>query len=205
MGQNRHFELDTPNVREPSVRDKKLLVEFGKLWAEADELWERQMGASAFAGYVSSDYRTVFDALARLRGRVSTVLEWGSGLGIVTIMASRMGFEAYGIESEPGLVEYAEDFAEAYGPEAHFAQGSFIPDEFEWDPAGGDDVDRTVIDLASAYDELEMELRDFDLIYAFPWPDEHSLFRTIVRQFGHREALLLIYDAREGIELVRCR
>ena len=185
------------------VPDKTLFAEFGCLLAEADDLWERHQDTPAFHGYVSADYQAVYESLAQLQGRVLTVLEWGSGLGVVTIMASRMGFEAYGIEAEPVLVEYSENLAHAYGPKARFAQGSFIPDEFEWNPANGDDVIRTVIDAPSAYDELEMELRDFDLVYAYPWPDEHILYHNIIREFGRSDALLLSYDAREGIDLVR--
>jgi len=183
--------------------DETLLADFGRLSAEADDLWERHQRTPAFHRYVSADYVAVYKSLARLRGRALTFLEWGSGLGVVTIMASRMGFEAYGIETEPDLVEYAENFAQAYGPQARFAQGSFIPDDFEWNPANGDEVIRTIIDAASAYDKLEMELRDFDLVYAYPWSDEHTLYHNIMREFGGRNALLLSYDAREGIELVR--
>ncbi len=194
-----------PNAENHSSRDseRELLAEFSNLWAEADELWEQQRDAPAFHGYVSADYAAVYESLARLQGTVLTFLEWGSGLGVVTIMASRMGFEAYGIEAEPGLVKYSETLALAYASDARFALGSFIPDAFEWNPADGEDVHRTVIDSAAAYDELDMELRDFDLIYAYPWPDEHTLYQNIIRQFGRREALLLTYDAREGIDLVR--
>jgi hypothetical protein len=183
--------------------DKKLLAELEPLFAEADDLWERQQARPEFGGYVSADYEAVYDSLAQLQGRVFTFLEWGSGLGIATIMASRMGFEAYGIESEPVLVEYSENFARQYGPKSRFAEGSFVPDDFVWNPADGDEVNRTIIDAPSAYDELDMDLRDFDLVYAYPWPNEHSLFHSILREFGGPDALLLIYDAREGIELVR--
>lgn len=172
------------------------------MWAEANDLWERHLHARAFQGYVSADYLAVYESLARLRGRVWTVLEWGSGLGIVTIMASRMGFEAYGIEAEPDLVEYAQRFAKAYGPKAQFAQGSFIPDDFQWNPAEGDEVCRTIIDVPSAYDELDMTLRDFDLVYAYPWPDEHLLYRNIMRQCGGGDAMFLSYDSREGTQIV---
>lgn len=186
-----------------STHDTSLLAEFRHLWAEADNLWVRHRDSPAFHGYVSADYLTVYKSLAGLRGRVSTVLEWGSGLGVVTIMASHMGFEAFGIEAEPGLVWYSESLARSYGSNAQFAQGSFIPDDFEWKPADGDDVCRTVIDVASAYDALDMELRDFDLIYAYPWPDEHTLYRNIMRECGRKESLLLTYDVHEGMELVR--
>ncbi len=166
-------------------------------------MWERHIDAPAFKGYVSADYRSVYRELAKLRGRVWKVLEWGSGLGVVTIMASRMGFDAYGIESEPDLVEMSRTFARTYGPDARFTRGSFIPDEFEWNAADGDEMHWTEVDAPAAYDELEMELSDFDLVYAFPWPDEHVLFRNIMRKCGHRDALLLSYDSREGIQLVR--
>ncbi len=64
---------------------------------------------------------------------------------------------------------------------------------------------RTIIDAASAYDELDMEIRDFDLIYAYPWPHEHTLYHNIMREFGRTDAMFLSYDAREGTELVRFR
>ena len=41
--------------------------------------------------------------------------------------------------------------------QARFAQGSFIPVGFEWIPAHGDHVSRTIVDAVSAYDELDME------------------------------------------------
>ncbi len=93
MNQNLNTDLESACDLDPT-----LLAEIRSLWAEADSLWERHHQTPAFHGYVSADYQTVFESLARLQGRVLTVLEWGSGLGITTIMASRMGFNAYGIE-----------------------------------------------------------------------------------------------------------
>ena len=182
--------------------DEELLAEFGDLWDAAEELWDRYQDAPAFERYVSADFLEVARSLVKLREQALVFLEWGSGLGVTTIMASRLGFEAYGIEADGTLVEHSEDLAEAYGPEARFVQGSFIPDEFEWRPADHDEVNRTVIDLPAGYAELDMELRDFDLIYAYPWPNEHTLYHSIIRQFARSDALLLSYDAREGTEIV---
>ena len=183
--------------------DSTLLAEFETLWATADEIWDRNRDEHAFRSYVSADYEEVFKALLGLRGQVLSVLEWGSGLGIVTIMASRMGFDAYGIEAEDGLVEFAETLAEQYGPQATFSHGSFIPDAFQWAPSNGDESIATFIDQADGYDQFDMELRDFDLIYSYPWPDEHPLYHNILKQYGGPGAMFLSYDAREGMDLIR--
>ncbi|MFN3191770.1 MAG: hypothetical protein ACE361_14765 [Aureliella sp.] len=196
MSTNHHCE---PNSSADD--DKALLAEFQELWDAAEELWTRNEDSPAFFRYVSADYLGVFESLRQLRGEAFTFLEWGSGLGVVTIMASRLGFDAYGIEAEPQLAEYAQVLAESYGDQARFAQGSFIPDEYRWSPSNGDEVSRTIIDMPCAYDELDMELRDFDVVYAYPWPDEHTFYHNIMRQFARRDALLLSYDALEGTQL----
>ena len=120
---NSSFEND-------SKSENALLVEFGCLWEQADKIWEREDGSPDFAAYVSADYMAVYEQLKLLRGQVETFLEWGSGLGVVTIMASRMGFDASGIEAESKLVDYSTDLADAFSSTAQFAHGSFIPDEF---------------------------------------------------------------------------
>ena len=186
-----------------SIQEEHLLAEFRELWDKVQQIWDTHSDAPAFRAYVSADYEPIFNSLRKLRGKACTFLEWGSGLGVVAIMASRMGFDAYGIEVEPELVEYAEELAEMYGAETQFAIGSFIPDEFEWEPVSGDEFQRSFVDIGSAYDELDMELRDFDIVYAYPWPDEHSLFHSIMRQFGCQNALLLSYDVRDGMEVTR--
>lgn len=191
---------------DPSAEPNKLLLnEFRSLWAEAGDIWDSYENTPAFERYVSADYEAVYKSLLDLQGRMVTFVEWGSGLGVVAIMASRMGFEAYGIEAEPGLVEHSECLAEKYGPQTKIAQGSFIPDEFELSPAEGDDVIRTIIDLPSAYDELDMQLRDFDLVYSYPWPDEHTLYQNILRRCARMDASFLAYDAAEGMSLVAVR
>lgn len=182
-----------------------MLAEFNQLWDEAAEIWDANTNHPSFRGYVSADYQLVYESLVLLQGHAFTFLEWGSGLGVVSIMASRMGFEAYGIEAEVELVEYARLLSRAYGSDARFAAGNFMPDDFEWNPAKGHEVSRTVLEAGSGYAELEMELRDFDLIYAYPWPEEHGLYENIIQDCGRPGSLLLSYDAHEGINLVRIK
>lgn len=175
------------------------------LWIEAQEIWDRCQDQRPFRAFVAADYEEVYRALARLQGRLTTVLEWGSGLGVVTIMASNLGFEAYGIESEPHLVDLSRKLAQKYGPGARFVTGSFIPREYKWNPETADESMRSDVDAEPAYDDLDMELRDFDLVYAFPWPEEQALFRDILRQYGGKNSLFLTFEAREGSLLSRVR
>ena len=182
-----------------------LLAEPHALWEEAAALWDTHQNDKGWEGYVSADYVALFQQLLQLRGQVSSVLEWGSGLGVVTIMASRLGFDAYGIESEYVLVDLSHQLALKYGPAARFAEGSFIPDDFEWDLEIGDETFRTDAVARSAYDQFDMELRDFDLVYAYPWPQEFPLFHNIVRKCGGDHALLLTYNVRDGLEMTRFR
>ncbi|QDV27348.1 methyltransferase domain-containing protein [Aureliella helgolandensis] len=174
-----------------------------RLWDEAESIWSQRQDDDAFHGYVSADFEAIHHSLRKLRKRTHTFLEWGSGLGVVAIMASRLGFDAYGIEVEPELVALADELAERFAATPTFAVGSFIPDDFDEQLANGDEFHKTVVTDRDAYGELDMELRDFDLVYAYPWPEEHGVFRNIVRTCGAKHTLLLRYDAREGLTLSR--
>ena len=180
-----------------------LLEQMRLFWAEADEIWDEFYGHEEFGGFVSADYVEVYQALQELQGKIDTVLEWGSGLGVVTIMASRLGFQAYGIEVEPLLVERARELAECYGADAQFAVGSFIPDDYQWGTETPGNPSRTETDARDAYDELDMQLDEFDLVYAYPWPDEFGLYWDILQKHCRENSLFLCYDAREGVSLTQ--
>ena len=184
--------------------ESHLLAEMEPLWLEAGAIWDRCEDCQEFRGFVAADYSQVFRALLSLRSRALTFLEFGSGLGVIAIMASRLGFRAYGIESESRLVRMSCELAEKYASDAQFATGNFIPQDYEWTPKHGHGDFRTVLDDLSGYDELDMELRDFDLVYAYPWPEEYPLYQDILRQCGGGNSLLLTYDVREGMLLDRC-
>lgn len=177
--------------------------EFEELWREAASIWETRQNDASFEGYVSANYAMVYRSLQKFQNRCVTFLEWGSGLGVVTIMAAQMGFDAYGIEIEPELVAHADELAERFGSNAKFACGSFIPADYEEDSRDGAEFYRTITDSPSGYEALDMELRDFDLVYAYPWPEEHIVFRRMMRRFGASSSVLVCYDQREGMSVIR--
>ena len=56
---------------------------------------------------------------------------------------------------------------------------------------------------ACGYDELGLELVDFDLVYAFPWPGEEDWLRELVKRHARPGALLLTCDGGEGFHHFR--
>jgi hypothetical protein len=48
-----------------------------------------------------------------------------------------------------------------------------------------------------------MNINDFDLFFAFPWPGEHVFFETVFEACTADGALLLTYRGREGMNLTR--
>jgi SAM-dependent methyltransferase len=180
-------------------KNNGLRKEFETLWQRAEEIWTANETLPDFGGYVSAEFSAVLESLIRLKHRTNTFLEWGSGLGVVAQMAARLGYEAYGIEAEPLLVDLARELAAEFDNPVEFVSGSFVPDKFEWQPELGQESERTVLNLPDAYAELGFELRDFDLVYAYPWPTEHELLKGIMRHGGGLDSRLLIYDAREGV------
>ena len=177
---------------------------FGDLLREGAEIWRDycQDRAGEFHRVIPADHAAAIGALAAERARAHTFLELGSATGVITIIADLLGFEAYGIEIEPDLVEISEDLAARVGSGATFVEGSFVPPDYR------DQVDLLMSDYmtptegADAYDELGMDIADFDLVYAYPWPGEEDWLIEMVRRFGGERTSLMIYTVRDGYELV---
>ena len=153
--------------------------------------------------FVYSDYQLAYRALSLLAAEAQTFLEWGSGVGTVTILADLLGYEAHGIEQDPRLLEQAEALASRFGSSASFAEGSYVPTDLQ------EEIDLQSTDFLTttegepAYARLGMELSDFDLIYVFPWPGEEELHLEIMRRHARADALLLTYGATDGVLLYR--
>src|SRR5579872_7554330 len=104
----------------------------GRLLVEAEAIW-RDFDAdvvTGWQGFIPAVYPEVYLALKRLKPAATTFLEWGSGIGTVAIMADMLGYEAYGIEIHPELVQRAEALARRFESRAQFACGTFIPEGY---------------------------------------------------------------------------
>ena len=174
--------------------------------AEGRTLWTRfdvEVSRQRWHPFVPAETGPLLRALIGLRGGGRRFLEWGSGMGVITIMADLLGFEACGIELDAALVEVARDLARRAGSGARFAAGSFIPAGYEWKPEDGDGRMGTIGDGAPAYEEIGRPLEEFDLVYVFPWPGEEPLMLDLMRRRGGAGARLLMNGSSRGLELYR--
>lgn len=181
------------------ARLASLLEEGGRIW----DRFQSEVRRLRFHPFVASDYERVLPALLALREPGVRFLEWGSATGVITIMADLLGFEAYGIELDPELVETARNLAERSGSDARFAAGSFLPDGYEWKPHTGDGRLGTIGRGISGYPELGRGLEDFDLVFAFPWNGEIPIMRDLMKRRGRSGAALLLYHSTEGVQVYR--
>ena len=197
------FDLTKIDLRIERGEGADLLPGMQDLFDEAKEIWIANERDFHFRDFVAADYLRVYHALEMLTNQADTFLEFGSGLGVIASTAGMLGYEAYGIEIDPKLVRRSQELSEKHGTGAEFAFGSFIPDDYEWSAEFEDDFFKTILDEHDAYGDLDMELRDFDLVYGFPWPGERLFFLDVMKQFGQPGGLFMTYDVREGIIVER--
>ena len=113
--------------------------------------------------------------------------EFGSGFGVAALLASLRSMEAVGIEIESYLVDQASELADHLGLSATFYCGSFVPRDLDGILELGRDMEHVEVHEGEVYEEIGLGLDDFDLFFAFPWPGEHTFFRSCVRSGCFRQ------------------
>jgi len=164
-------------------------------------------------GFVPCCFETVGKALLTIEkmqlAAGDCFCEWGSGFGVVASLAGMFGFQAYGIEIDRDLCDAARELASDFDIPVEFINGSCIP------AAAEQIVDRVFAENAGefalethadgAYDELELDVCDFDLVFMYPWPGDEPLSETVFEKFAADGALLLTYNDLNGMQLQRKR
>ena len=166
---------------------------------------------SGYRGFVPSDYRKLYSVLRLIDGNRLTCgmkfCEWGSGIGVATMVASLVGFESHGIEIDPALVEVAESLSDEHELPVNIACGSFVPegvdDLIDSAFAENDGSISMVTEAIDAYAELGLEIDEFDIVFCFPWPTDETLTAEIFDRCAATGAVLLTYDEMNGYTLRR--
>lgn len=155
--------------------------------------------------YVACDFRDVWRALAFVHdsGLVEGQMfcEWGCGFGIVTAMASWLGWDAIGIEAEPFLVDQARRFLAEEKVAAEIWHGNFLP-------RGSERLAKHQASHASlfhqvpvAYEARDLQVDDFSIVFAYPWPGEDGFLKEVFRAYAKEGALLLLFLGPYELEL----
>lgn len=177
--------------------------------ADADariDVYFEQRGHLRLSGFFPSDYELGYrtlHGLLRLDGEARRMCEWGSGFGVVAGLALLLGYEAHGIEIDPGLVALSRRLLEDHGLDARIQQGSFIREDYARAEQISDLETTTVLSGAEAYGEMDLGIEDFDVIFAYPWPSEEEQYCDLFLCFADYGAVLLTYSMTEGMRAYR--
>ena len=129
--------------------------------------------------------------------------EFGSGFGVAASLCSLHGMESIGIEIEADLVQQASELAEAFNLSAKFYCGSFIPRNIAGILDLAADIERVETHEDDVYEETGLDIDEFDLFFAFPWPGDEHFFESVFEAKAANNALLLTYRGRNGMHLTR--
>jgi hypothetical protein len=166
-----------------------------------------QKKGTPYPAFIPSDAATVYRTLRTIaETHLAPGLrfcEWGSGFGLTAGLAALLGFDACGIEIHDELVREADRLAKHFGLPVQFVCGSLVP-------PGGERLAAQTSDFAwlepqadDAYDVLGLEVADFDLIFAYPWPGEESAIEDLFDRFAATGALLATYHGVQGVRVQR--
>ena len=204
MARLKTLEFDIPTIGLP----RKVLDLLNDADARIDAFHHAHRNEPV-AAFVPSDFVLVYQALSAIAERGLApgrrFLEWGCGVGVATCLAAYLGFDAVGIEIEEELVDESISLAREHGIEAEFVSGSFVPPEHEdlFDMLGDFNWVRT--DGGDAYQDLDLDPDDFDVVYCYPWPGEEALSEELFAECGASGALFLSFHGNEGMRLRRRR
>lgn len=193
----------------PSISDEPLPPEL-HCWITAayqrittfQDRWDRIQ----IEQFVASDYELVYQMLRWIdrtqlaEGR--RFIEWGCGFAVVSCLASSLGWDVVGIEAEEVLLhEGRKTVADSRQP-VELIRGNFLPPGAE---AMSDDPTLPSLghSVESAYDILGMDLDDFAICFAYPWPGEEDFITDVFERYAARDALLALFCGPYDVRLYR--
>jgi hypothetical protein len=165
--------------------------------------WDREL----IEMFVASDYELVYQALCWITRNNEAVgrhfCEWGCGFGCVASLASSLGWDAIGIEAEQPLIDEAHFWVDRWGHPVQLVRADFLPrgaarlaEDYSFPSLGHEQ-------LPNAYDVIDLEVDDFALVFAYPWPGEDQFFEAVFDRYGQRDGLLLLFRGPNDLVLKR--
>jgi hypothetical protein len=174
---------------------------------EADRRIEEFQSYGRVPGFVPSDFPRVYRvlrAVAEANAAPGNLFcEWGSGFGVTACLAAMLDFDAVGIEIDGDLVDAAQKLADDFGLPVEFIRGSFIPKGGEVCADLKDDFAWLTMEETHTNEEFGLDPDDFDVIFAYPWPDEEGMTERLFDRYAGAGALLITYHGGDDFRLRR--
>jgi hypothetical protein len=174
---------------------------------EAERRIERFQIHCHVPGFVSSEFIRAYRVIRALAVTElvpgNLFCEWGSGFGVVACLAAMLDFDACGIEIEGGLVDAARQLADDFGLAVEFVRGSFLPKSSAAHVNKGAGFAWLTADEGSAHEELGLAPDDFDVIFAYPWPDEEALTGVLFERYARLGAVLVTHHGDDHLRVRR--
>lgn len=190
------------------LEDDPLPDDVSEFVREAYRRIEAFQQESRVPGFVPSDleqaYRVLRSVAATYAKPGALFCEWGSGFGVIACLAAMLDFDAVGIEIEDVLVDEAERLAHDFDVPVEFLRGSFIPQ-------GGVAHVNTEEGRGFAWltreeagaGELAFDTDDFDIVFAYPWPDEEDVTAILFERYARPGALMVSHHGGSEFRLRR--
>lgn len=186
----------TPIPAEMATRIKSALGEI--------ETFQDRWDCPQIEQFVAADYPLVYQCLnwtlksQPLLGQ--RFLEWGSGFSIVSAIAAEIGLNAFGIEAEPDLLAMGRKTIQTWNVSVELVEGNFLP------PGAAELSDDPMLpslshDVADAYEKIGLDLDDFALVYAYPWPGEDDFHEFVFDRYAASGALLMLFCGPNDVRL----
>jgi hypothetical protein len=174
---------------------------------EADERIDDFQVWSRVPAFVPCDFEGTYRLLRGLAEsnlpRGLRFCEWGSGFGVAACLAAMVGFDSCGIEIDGELISHAQQLADDFELDVQFVRGSFVPPGAEEQVYNAGQYAWFTTDADAAYEELDLEPDDIDVIFAYPWPDEEFVTSDLFERYGGRGAILITYHGGDEFRLRR--
>lgn len=176
--------------------------------ARCDQFYDDKLN-KRFPRYVPSEPAQVYSALKYVTDQRlpldTNFVEWGSGFGVGTGLASLLGYETTGIEIEPVLVDKAESLLSDQGIDAEFLAISYIPEGYiSYDALSGHDIVRddsfgNSPDHQPRYEGMDIDVEEIDLFFVYPWPGEQEMMLKLFDAVAGEGAILVAYYGDQDI------
>jgi hypothetical protein len=191
----------------PDEPDRHVPSEVRRFVREADRRVAEFQVTGRLPAFVPSDYLGAYRVLRELANgtlaRGNRFCEWGGGFGAVAGLAAKLDYDSHGIEAEGELVDAARRLADDFDLSVEFAHGSFVPRGAEGRVHKGGTYSWFTTEGDYAYDELGLEPDDFDVIFAYPWPDEEAVTADLFARYAGDGAILVTYHGGSDFRLRR--